>query len=94
MKIVDAGIAQCSNRLWAAQLWFHSHQEQEIFLYSTASRTALGPTHSPVQCVPGAVTPGVKQPGREADRSPLSGDKIKNGGAITPLCHMPSYICA
>jgi hypothetical protein len=29
---------------------FYSRQGQEIFLYSTASRPALGPTQPPVQC--------------------------------------------
>jgi hypothetical protein len=94
MKVVDVEIAQYSNRLWAAQLGFHSQQKQEIFLYCTASRPALGLTHSPIQCVPGALSPGVKQPRREADHSPPSSAEVKNGGAIPPLPHVFSYLGA
>jgi hypothetical protein len=32
--------------------------------------TALGPTQPPIQWVPGALSLGVKRPGREADHSP------------------------
>jgi hypothetical protein len=39
----------------------------------------------------GALSPGVKRPGRVADRSPLSGAKDKSGGAIPPLPHMSSW---
>jgi hypothetical protein len=38
-----------------------------IFLFTTASRTALGPTQPPIQWLPGALSLGVKRPGREAD---------------------------
>jgi hypothetical protein len=49
-----------------------------IFLFTTASRTAMGPTQSPIQWVPGALSLGVKQLGREADYSPPSSAKIKD----------------
>jgi len=48
-----------------------------MFLYTTASRTALGPTQPPIQCGPGALPLGIKGPGREADHSPPSGAKVK-----------------
>jgi len=47
-------------------------------LFSTASRTALGPTQPPIQWVPGALSLGVKRPGREADHSPPPGTEVKN----------------
>jgi hypothetical protein len=58
---------------------------KEIFLYFTASRPILRPTQPPVQPVPGAHSPGVKQPGHEADHSPPFSAEVKNGGAIPPL---------
>jgi hypothetical protein len=36
------------------------------FLFSTSSRPVLGSTRSPIQWIPGALSPGVKRPGREA----------------------------
>jgi hypothetical protein len=39
-------------------------------IFSTSSRPALGPTQPPIQWVPGALSPSVKRPGREADHSP------------------------
>jgi hypothetical protein len=41
------------------------------------SRTALGPTQPPMQWVPGALSLGVKRPGREADHSPPSSAEAK-----------------
>jgi hypothetical protein len=69
--------------LWARWSGFDSQQGQEISLYSTASRTALGPIRPPTQW-----TPGVKRPGYEADHSPPSNIEVKNGGTIPPLPHM------
>jgi hypothetical protein len=40
------------------------------FLFTTVSRTSLGPTQPPIQWVRGALLLGVKRPGREADHSP------------------------
>jgi hypothetical protein len=52
---------------------------------STASRPALVPTQPSVQWVPGALSLGVKQLGREADHSSPSSAEVKNGEAIPPL---------
>jgi hypothetical protein len=41
------------------------------------SRTALGPTQPPIQRVPGALSLGVKRPGREAGHSPPSCAEVK-----------------
>jgi len=43
----------------------------------TVSRTALGPTQSSIQWVPGALSLGAKRPGREADHSPPSSAEVK-----------------
>jgi hypothetical protein len=37
--------------------------------FITASRPVLGSTHPPIQLVPGALSVGVKRPGREAEHS-------------------------
>jgi len=56
-------------------LGFDSHQGLGIFLFTTMSRMALGPTKPPIQCVLGALSLGVKRPGREAgDLLPSSGE--------------------
>jgi hypothetical protein len=39
-----------------------------IFLFTTASRPALGPTQPPIKWVPGTISLEVKRPGREADQ--------------------------
>jgi len=41
-----------------------------IFLFTPASRTALGPIQPPIQGVPRALSLGVKRPGLEAGHSP------------------------
>jgi hypothetical protein len=56
---------------------FDSWQGLRIFLFTMVSRTALGPTQPPIQWVPGAVSLGVKRPGREADHSPPSSAEVK-----------------
>jgi hypothetical protein len=56
-------------------LGFDFWQGLGIFLF-TASRTALGPTQ-PIPWVLGALSLGVKRPGREADNSPPSSAVIK-----------------
>jgi hypothetical protein len=54
--------------------------ELQIFLLSTESRQALGPTQPPIQWFP-----AVMRPGRDANSSPLSNAEIENGGTIPPL---------
>jgi hypothetical protein len=76
-----AVIAQSVQR-WATGwtigvLEFDSRRGLGIFLFTTASRTALGPTQPPIQWVPGALSLGVKWPGREADHSPPSSAEVK-----------------
>jgi hypothetical protein len=58
-------------------LEFDSRWWLGIFLFTTASRTALGLTQSPIQWVPGVLSLGVKRSGREADHSPPSSAEVK-----------------
>jgi hypothetical protein len=39
----------------------------------------------------GALYPGVKRPGREADHSPSPSDEVENGGSIPPLPNVSSW---
>jgi len=57
---------------------FKSWQGLGIFLFTTESRPALGPTQPPIQWVPEDLFLGVKQPGCEADHSPPSSAEAKN----------------
>jgi hypothetical protein len=59
-----------------------------IFLFTTASRTAPGPTQPPIQWVQGAVSLGVKRPGREADHSPPSSAEVKE--CVKLYLHSPN----
>jgi hypothetical protein len=52
-----------------------------LFIFATASRPAL-------TCIPtGALSHGVKFPGREADHSPPSSAEVKMHRNIQPLPH-------
>jgi hypothetical protein len=53
---------------------FESRQGLGIFLFTTASRPALGLIQPPIQWVPRVLTLGIKRPGREANHSPPSRD--------------------
>jgi hypothetical protein len=62
-----------------------------IFLFTTASRTALGSTQPPIQWVPGALSLGVKRPGREADHSPPLVPRSKNAWNYTSTPSIPLH---
>jgi hypothetical protein len=57
---------------------FDSRRGLGIFLFATASRTALVSTLPPIQWVTGALSLGVKRLGREADNSAPSSAEVKN----------------
>jgi hypothetical protein len=57
---------------------------------SIPGKWALRPTKLPIQWVPGAISPGVKLPKRDADHSPPPIAGVKNGGAIPPLPRVSS----
>jgi hypothetical protein len=56
------------------------------------SRLPLEPTWPYIQWEPGALPPEVKWSRPEADLLPPSSMKVKNGGSIPPLPHMPSWL--
>jgi len=60
-----------------------------VHLVLDLTRPALGSTHPPIQWVPGALSPGVKRLGREADHSPPSSTEIKNAWCCTSI---PQYV--
>jgi hypothetical protein len=64
---------------------FDSWQRQEMFLFSTASRRFWGPSSLLSNGYRGAISPGLKWPGHEAEQSPPYSAQVKNGAAIPPL---------
>jgi hypothetical protein len=58
-----------------------------IFLFTTASRTAVGPSQPPIQRVRRALSAGVKRPGREADHSPPPSVEVEGG--VEVYLHSP-----
>jgi len=62
---------------------FDSRWRLGIFLCDTMSRPALGPIQPPIQWVLGALSLGVKRPGREADHSPPSSAEVNNAQSYT-----------
>jgi hypothetical protein len=66
--------------------WSSSPCRCKIFVLFTSSRPALGP---PIQWIPGALSPGIKQPGRESDHSPATSAEVKNTWLHT---YTPPYV--
>jgi hypothetical protein len=67
-------------------LGFDSRRVLGIFLFTTASRTALGPTQPPIQWVSGALSLGVKRPGLESDHSLPSIVEVKDSLSTPSWC--------
>jgi hypothetical protein len=53
------------------------------FLFTTAFRTALGPTQPPIQWIRETLSLRVKRPGRETDHSPPSSAEVKHAWIYT-----------
>jgi hypothetical protein len=81
IRMLFRNLDSSDNVVYRAQVGrpgFDSRQGTGIFLFDTASRPALGATQLRVKLVPGALSPGVKRSGREADHSPHSKAEVKN----------------
>jgi hypothetical protein len=64
------------------------------FIFSTLSRPSRGPTQPPIQWVPGALSPGVKRQGREADHLPPTSAEVKKMWIYTSTPRTPSWCSA
>jgi hypothetical protein len=49
-----------------------------------ASRSSVGLTQSPLEWVPGALSPRLKRPVRKSDHSPPSSAEVENAWSYTP----------
>jgi hypothetical protein len=87
IEIESGGRSRYSGELWAGRPGFDSWHCKN-FLSSTASTPTVGPAQPAIQWIPGALSPGVKRQGREADHSPPSSAEVKKDGAIPP----PPYV--
>jgi hypothetical protein len=68
---------------------FESWYRQDIFLFSTTYKLALGPTLLPTSWVP-AFLPRVKWPGLENDHSAPSNAEVMNVWIHTSSSYMPA----
>jgi hypothetical protein len=73
--LYGARIAQSVERLGTG--WSLTPCRIENFHFSTSFRLVLGSTQPPIQWVPGAISPGVKRQGREADHSLPASAEVK-----------------
>jgi hypothetical protein len=83
---MKAGRAQsvCVSAMgWTAGIRFPARGK--IFLFSIASRPALGFIQPPIKVVPGALSPGLERSGLKVDHSPSASAEVKNVGALPPL---------
>jgi hypothetical protein len=62
---------------------FLAGDKDGISFFSSESRPGLGPTQPSIQWLPGAVTPGLKQPEREVDHSPPFSAEVKKAWSYT-----------
>jgi hypothetical protein len=91
LKVTDSARVQAWRRdgsVGIATDYRFDYRQGQGYLFSIASRPTLGRPQPPIQFVPGALSRGVRRPGREADHSPPSSAEVKNGAAIPPLLHV------
>jgi hypothetical protein len=69
--------------------WSSSPGGGKNFHFSMSSKQTLGLTQPPIQSLPGALSSGVKRPGREADHSPPTSAEVMKTWVYTST---PSYV--
>jgi len=62
----------------AQKLWFNFWLKKEIFLFSNASRLAVGATQPPMQWLPGVLHPCRHERQGTAYHSPPTSGEVKN----------------
>jgi hypothetical protein len=72
-------------------IWLDRVANKMKAIISDSPTPALGSTQPPIQWLSGALSPGVKRTGREADHSPPTTVEVKKCGSIYPLPHTPSW---
>jgi hypothetical protein len=77
-------------RLDNRMIWVRFPTGTGNFIFSTASRPALGPTQPPIQWVRGTLSLGVKRSGREDDHSPPSSSEVKE--CVELHLHFPNML--
>jgi hypothetical protein len=95
-------IAVVAQSVWRwATVWtigvleFDSRRGMGIFLFPTVSRTALLPTYSPIQWVPGSLSLGLKLPESESGHPHQSSSEVEEWVELylhSPIT--PSWRCA
>ena len=68
---------------WPDGPGFKSRQRQEIFHFSKTVQTRSGAHPAFYSVATGALSPGVKRPGRKVDYSPPSSAEVKNEWSYT-----------
>jgi hypothetical protein len=76
---------------WIKKRKFSIAGSASILFFSTVFRPALGRTQSPSQWVLGALSPGLKRQGREADHSSPSSAEVRSDGSIPSLPYISSW---
>jgi hypothetical protein len=85
MGYISAGIATVTS--WTVR--FPAEARNVSVLHSVHIGSEAHPVSYPLAT--GALSSGLKPPGREADHSPPSSVEVKNGEAIPPLSHTSSW---
>lgn len=92
MKTTFSGLVPLINmRIKKALNFQYSGQAGCLRPGTKALTLALRPIQPPIQWILGTLSPGVKDPGHEADLSTPTSSENKNEWTIPLLSHMPSW---